>query len=84
MTIADCGYPLVVLLPNFEIIWLSNLSILSVPAEGYSSNALCALNLISIFCTTHQSHVHYTLSWESVPCYLFMTWLTVMEYLCHK
>ena len=31
------------------IIWLSNLSILSVPDEGYSRNALCALHLISTF-----------------------------------
>jgi hypothetical protein len=30
-----------------HIIWLSNLSILSVPDEGYSRNVLCALNLIS-------------------------------------
>jgi len=30
-------------------LWLSNLSILSVPDEGYSRNALCALNLISTF-----------------------------------
>jgi hypothetical protein len=30
---------------TFKIIWLSNLSILSVPDEGYSRNALCALKL---------------------------------------
>jgi predicted neutral ceramidase superfamily lipid hydrolase len=42
--------PLVYLLAIFFlIIWLSNLSILSVPDEGYSRNALCALNLISTF-----------------------------------
>ena len=39
------------------IIWLSNLSILSVPDEGYSRNALCALNLKSMFllylCSSH-------------------------------
>jgi len=29
--------------------WVSNLSILSVPDEGYSRNASCALNLISTF-----------------------------------
>ena len=31
------------------IIWLSNLSILSVPDESYSRNVLCTLNLISTF-----------------------------------
>ena len=31
---------------TFEIIWLSNFSILSVPDEGYSRNTLCALKLI--------------------------------------
>ena len=31
------------------IIWLSNLSTLSVPDEGNSRNASCALNLISTF-----------------------------------
>ena len=31
------------------IIWFSNLLILSVPDEGYSRNASCALNLISTF-----------------------------------
>jgi hypothetical protein len=33
--------------------WLSNLSILSVPDEGYSRNALCALNLMSTFYYYH-------------------------------
>ena len=33
--------------------WLSNLSILSVPDEGYSRNALCTLNLISTFYYYH-------------------------------
>ena len=37
------------LLPKRYIIWLSNLLILSVPDEGYSRNASCALNLISTF-----------------------------------
>jgi hypothetical protein len=41
--------PLVLLLPKRLITWLSNLSILSVPDEGYSRNACCALNLISTF-----------------------------------
>jgi hypothetical protein len=31
----------------FLIVWLSNLSILSVPDEGYSRNAPCALYIIS-------------------------------------
>jgi hypothetical protein len=34
---------------TFKIIWLSNISILSVPDEGYSRNALWALNLLSTF-----------------------------------
>jgi hypothetical protein len=36
---------------TLKIIWLSNLSTLSVPRpnEGYSRNALCTLNLISMF-----------------------------------
>ena len=33
--------------------WLSNLSILSVPDEGYSRNASCSLNLISTFSLLH-------------------------------
>jgi len=40
---------LVLLLPKLKIIWLSNLSILSVPDEGYSRNVLCALNFMSMF-----------------------------------
>ena len=32
---------------HFIFIWLSNLSTLSVPDEGYSRNASCPLNLIS-------------------------------------
>jgi hypothetical protein len=35
--------------PNTEVIWLSELSIFSVPDEGYSRNLLYALNLISTF-----------------------------------
>jgi hypothetical protein len=38
--------PLVVLIPQLWIIWLSNLSILSVTCECNSTNASCALNLI--------------------------------------
>ena len=38
------------LTPNdFKIIWLSNILTLSVPHEGYSSNASFPLNLISTF-----------------------------------
>ena len=44
-----CVCPLVILLPKFSFIWLSNLSILSVPDEGYFKSASCALNLISTF-----------------------------------
>jgi len=31
------------LLPKFQIIWFSNLSILSVQDEGYSRNVSCTL-----------------------------------------
>ena len=41
--------PLVLFLPKKLIIWLSNLSILSVRYEGYYRNASCKLNLISTF-----------------------------------
>jgi hypothetical protein len=34
---------------HFFIIWFSNISILSVPDEGYSRKASYALNLISTF-----------------------------------
>ena len=34
----SCIGPLVLLLPKHEIIWLSNLSIMSVPDEGFSRN----------------------------------------------
>jgi hypothetical protein len=37
------------MLPNIWIIWLSNLSILSVPDKGYSRNVSCTLNLTSTF-----------------------------------
>ena len=44
-----CKGPLVLLLPKHLIIWVSNLSILSVPDEDYSRNASCTLNLITTF-----------------------------------
>ena len=34
---------------TFKIIWLSNLSTLSVHDEAYSRNSSCTLNLISTF-----------------------------------
>jgi len=34
---------------DLKIIWFSNILALSVPDEGYSRNAWCALNLISTF-----------------------------------
>ena len=40
------------LLLKRKISWFSILSILSVPDEGYSRNASCALNLISILINT--------------------------------
>ena len=44
----SCLCHFILLIPKLQIIWLSKLSILSVPAEGCSINALCALNLISM------------------------------------
>jgi hypothetical protein len=44
-----CFGRLVLLLPKLWIIWLSHLSILSVPDEVYSRNASCTLNLKSTF-----------------------------------
>ena len=44
----SCLSPFVLLLPKL-IIWLTNLSILSAPNDGYSRNPSCALNLISTF-----------------------------------
>ena len=41
------------------IICLSNLSILSVPLEGYSRNALCAINLISTFLFRYNNLITY-------------------------
>ena len=41
----SCLGPLVLLLPKVKIIWLSNISILSVPDESYPRNVSCALNL---------------------------------------
>jgi len=42
--------PVALFLPNtFKLFGISNLSVLSVPGEGYSRYALCALNLISTF-----------------------------------
>ena len=53
VTVAYFNYPFMpfsFIAPKIcSINWFSNLSILSVPYEGYSRNALCALNLISCF-----------------------------------
>ena len=45
LSLADCGYSGFIA-PKTLNYWLSDLSILSVPDEGYSRNASCALNLI--------------------------------------
>ena len=49
MTLAEFGYSVYDLCyscsQNILFTWLSNLSIVSVPDEGYSRNASCALNL---------------------------------------
>ena len=37
-----------------NLLWLFNISILSVPDDDYSRNASCALNLISTFVLIHQ------------------------------
>ena len=37
---------------RFLIIWLSSLSILSIPDQGFTRNTSCALNLISVFLLT--------------------------------
>ena len=34
----SCLDPLVLLIPKLKIIWLSNISVLSVPNEGYNRN----------------------------------------------
>ena len=49
-TSADVGSSVIKLfvLPA-PVIWLSNLLIMNLSDEGYSINALCALNLISTF-----------------------------------
>ena len=55
---------------HFSIIWLSNLSILSIPDEGYFRNVSCALNLISmlffffVYCLTT----------------FVLTWMCLMSY----
>jgi len=46
--------PLVLLLP--KLIWLSNISISSVPGDVYSRNASCILNLISTFLLINYIH----------------------------
>jgi hypothetical protein len=45
----SCLGPLVLLLLKLYIIWLSNLSMLSVPDEGYSRNAMCPIYCIFTF-----------------------------------
>ena len=45
--IISCLGPLVLLLPKVLIIWFSNLSIMSLPDEGYARNTPCTLDLIS-------------------------------------
>ena len=45
LSLADCGYSGFIA-PKPLNYWLSDLSILSVPDEGYSRNASCPLTLI--------------------------------------
>jgi hypothetical protein len=68
VTLVDIVYPTLVLLLT-KIIWFCNLSNLSVPDEGYSRNALCALN--------HKLPVEYG-RWKNIPkelriCHLYNT-----------
>jgi hypothetical protein len=64
VTVADFSYPSMpfsFIAPKIcSINWFSNLSILSVPYEGYSRNALCALNLISTFLFLFK-HIHHNI-----------------------
>ena len=45
----SCLGPLVLLLPKLWIIWLSNLSILSLPDEGYSRKTSCVRTKFDIY-----------------------------------
>jgi len=45
--------------------WLSNIAILSVPDEGYSRIASCALNLISTFSLLHHMPVFCKFSYPA-------------------
>ena len=47
----SCLDPLVLLLRKLNMIWLSKLSILGVPDEGYSRNASSALKKILFLCS---------------------------------
>jgi hypothetical protein len=51
VTVGDFGYPVLAFWFYCcqNLIWLSNLSILSVPDEGYSRNTSFIINLISTF-----------------------------------
>jgi hypothetical protein len=55
---------------TFKIIWLSSLSTLSIPDEGYSRNVSCALNLISTFSLLMLRYTRYKFTWSS----LSVTW----------
>ena len=56
----------------FLIIWLSNISILSVPDKGYSRNTSCAQNLISTF-----SCFFYIIVIRPVICVSALTWCII-------
>jgi hypothetical protein len=58
--------------------WLSNLSILSVPDEGYSRNASGALNLISTFLLWTLNLISAFLLWTLNLISTFLLW-TLMD-----
>ena len=48
-----------------QIIWLFNISILSVHDESYSRNASCAVNLISTFLLQNMIHERMNPQWQN-------------------
>ena len=74
VTVADCCYPVwaLWLYCSNNCTWLCNLSIVSIPGEGYSRNASCPLSLISTF---------YSLVFVFVPCFASPVLPVALDYL---